>query len=271
MDPIKQAINLVRGEDDPTESGAEPYRSGAPRVWRERQLDAAHLEAKRVVAFGSKNLFGRAYDMLRTQVLQEMDKRGWQFLAVTSPTPACGKTVTACNLAVSIARLRQRNVLLVDLDLHKPSVAQYLGVEGGGGVIDLLEGRARFGSVVLEAKFGPNRFLVLPGSVVESGPSEWMASQQMAALLQAIRRDFRGTTVIFDLPPLLLGDDVISILPQMDTALLVAGIGTTTKTEIKECQRHLKRTPVVRVVVNKAMETPGSYYGYGYHDHGSRK
>ena len=73
---------------------------------------------------------GRYYDMLRTQVLQEMDKKSWQFLAVTSPTAACGKTVTACNLAMSIARLPERSVLLVDLDLRKPMVAEYLGVGG---------------------------------------------------------------------------------------------------------------------------------------------
>jgi protein-tyrosine kinase len=48
----------------------------------------------------------------------------------------------------------------------------------------------------------------------------------------------------------------------MDAALLVAGVGSTSVSDIKECQKHLQRTPVVRVVVNKATETVGSYYGY---------
>jgi len=61
---------------------------------------------------------------------------------------------------------------------------------------------------------------------------------------------------------MLLGDDVISILPRMDAALLVAGVGSTSVSDIKECQKHLQRTPVVRVVVNKATESPGNYYGY---------
>ena len=55
---------------------------------------------------------------------------------------------------------------------------------------------------------------------------------------------------------------VISILPRMDAALLVAAIGSTSVADIKECQKHLQRDPVVRVVVNKATETAGSYYGY---------
>ena len=112
----------------------------------------------------------------------------------------------------------------------------------------------------LQASIGPNGMLVLPGSV-SSNSSEWMASQTMGGLLQTIKRDFRSRIVIFDLPPMLLGDDVISILPRMDATLLVAGVGSTSLSDIKECQKHLQRSPVVRVVVNKAIETVGSYYG----------
>jgi Mrp family chromosome partitioning ATPase len=191
-----------------------------------------------------------------------MDKKSWQFLAVTSPTAACGKTVTACNLAMSISRLPERSVLLVDLDLRKPMVADYLGVDGNGGMLSVLEGRATLQATILQASIGPNSMLVLPGSVASSASSEWMASQTMSTLLQAIKRDFRSRIVIFDLPPMLVGDDVISILPQMDAVLLVAGIGSTSVSDIKECQKHLQRTPVVRVVVNKVTETAGSHYGY---------
>ena len=76
----------------------------------------------------------------------------------------------------------------------------------------------------------------------------------MSTLLQAVKRDFRSRIVIFDLPPILTGDDVISILPQMDAVLLVAGVGTTSVADIKECQKHIKAIPVVRVLVNKVTE-----------------
>jgi protein-tyrosine kinase len=61
---------------------------------------------------------------------------------------------------------------------------------------------------------------------------------------------------------LLVGDDVISVLPRMDAVLLVAGIGNTSSNDIKECQKHLQSTPVVRVVVNKVTEPSDSYYAY---------
>ena len=268
MDSIKQAVELARAAEvapgrSPSSGIQEnPVRPRIDGQIREMRLDSGHLEAARIVAHGGASEHGRYYDMLRTQVLQEMDKKSWQFLAVTSPTAACGKSVTACNLAMSIARLPERSVLLVDMDLRKPMVASYLGLEATDGVLGVLEGRSTLQGAIFQASIGPNSMLVLPGSVSTSGSSEWMASQTMGTLLQTIKRDFRSHLVIFDLPPMLLGDDVISILPRMDAALLVAGIGSTSVSDIKECQKHLQRTPVVRVVVNKATETAGSYYGY---------
>jgi protein-tyrosine kinase len=270
VDSIKQAVELARAAETVHRPAAlsgsplaaeGPLQRSAESPFKEVRLSADHLEANRIVAYGTSSQNGRYYDMLRTQVLQEMDKKSWQFLAVTSPTAGCGKTVTACNLALSISRLPERSVLLVDLDLRRPAVGNYLGIGGNGGVLNVLEGRTPLSSAVLQASIGPNGMLVLPGSV-SSNSSEWMASQTMGALLQTIKRDFRSRIVIFDLPPMLLGDDVISILPRIDAALVVAGIGSTTVSDIKECQRHLQRTPVLRVVVNKSTETAGSYYGY---------
>jgi Mrp family chromosome partitioning ATPase len=84
----------------------------------------------------------------------------------------------------------------------------------------------------------------------------------MSSLLQSIRTEFRSRIVIFDLPPILIGDDVLSILPQMDATLFVAAVGSTSVSQIKECKKHLKGTPVVRIVVNKATEPSESYYAY---------
>ncbi len=271
MDSIKHAVELARSaEHGPriadSKPGVPPSSIPDAQAIRDVRLNPAHLEANRIVAHGGiSGQPGRYYDMLRTQVLQEMDKKSWQFLAVTSPTPGCGKTVTACNLAMSIARLPERSVLLVDLDLRKPTLANYLGLKAENGVIDVLENQSTLSSAVVQTAVGPTKMLVLPGSASSHNSSEWMASQTMAMLLERIKRDFRSRTVIFDLPPMLLGDDVISILPRMDAVLLVAGVGSTSIADIKECQKHLQRTPVVRVVVNKTVEAAEGHYGYGYY------
>jgi protein-tyrosine kinase len=262
MDQFKQAINLARGAaplaPGGDESALDPSLLNYQKSVQDGQikalpLKAAHLEQMRVVAHNKDDLRTLSFDMLRTQVLQSMDANGWQFLAITSPTSGCGKTVTACNIALSIARLSDRSVLLVDMDMHKPKVANYLGIKRDFGLLSVLQGRKNLSEAVVQTGIEREQLLVLPAEQSRES-SEWMASPTMATLLQTIKRDFRSHIVILDLPPILAGDDVLSILPQLQSVLLVAGAGTSSVSEINECIRHLKGTPVVRVVLNKITE-----------------
>jgi protein-tyrosine kinase len=268
LDPIRQAVELARAQNPALEGNPSdpfavlPSADAEHAQFREVKLSTKHLESNRIVAHDPLHEHGRYFDMLRTQVLQAMDENGWQILAITSPTAGCGKSTTACNLAMSIARLPERSVLLVDMDLQKPRVAEYLGIESKAGILSVLEGRATLLSRIIEVSTRQNRMLVLPGEACKSGSAEWMASQTMTTLLQTIKRDFRSHIIVLDLPPLLVGDDVISILPQIESVLLVASVGATTLPDIKECNKHLKSTQVVRVVVNKTTEKSEAYYGY---------
>jgi protein-tyrosine kinase len=268
VDSIIQAVELARAgsqQHRPSTSPGEPQSRALDSTIRSVELNLAHLESTRIVAHGGNDdPHGRYFDMLRTQVLQEMDHNSWQFLAVTSATAGCGKTVTACNLAMSISRLPGRSVILVDLDLQKPRVSEYLGFDSDQGVLSILDNRATLSSVVVEASASRSKLLVLPGEVCKRGSAEWMASQAMSTMLQSIKREYRSRIVIFDMPPLLIGDDMISILPHMEAVLLIAGVGNSSITDIKECRKHLAGTPVVRVVVNRVTEIVDDHYGYGY-------
>jgi Mrp family chromosome partitioning ATPase len=224
------------------------------------ELNDAHLEARRIIAHDVTDPRAKSFDMLRTQVLQTMDTSNWQFLGVTSPTPACGKTLTSVNLALSIARQPDRSVLLIDLDLQKPQVAACLGVKCRGGVLGVVEGRTTLREAMVQARAGKNQIMVLPTEAAISGSSEWMTSSGMRSMLQDIKREFRSATVILDLPPVLVSDDVIAILPQIDCVLLVAAAGKSTLAELQEANRHLQSTDVVRLVLNKVPEETTRYY-----------
>lgn len=83
----------------------------------------------------------------------------------------------------------------------------------------------------------------------------------MRGLLQEIRAGSPTQIVVLDLPPVLAGDDVISIVPHLDCVLLVAAVGFSTVQEIKECSRLLQSTEIVRLVLNKSTEqTTDQYY-----------
>jgi protein-tyrosine kinase len=226
---------------------------------KEAELNRKHLESCRIIAYNPADPRSSSFDMLRTQVLQSMDQRNWQFLAVTSPTPGCGKTVTAVNLALSIARQPERSVLLVDLDLPRPQVASTLGIRCQHGLLSVLDGRAAREDAMIQARVDNHRFVVLPTEAPILGSSELVASRAMSSLLQGIKRDFKTWTVILDMPPMLSSDDVIAMLPQIDCVLLVAAVGNSTVSEIKECNRHLQARDVVRLVLNKSSESTTRY------------
>jgi protein-tyrosine kinase len=226
------------------------------------ELNVSHLQSRRIVSHDGKDPRSKAFDMLRTQVLQSMDLKDWKTLAITSPTPACGKTLTSLNLAFSIARQPDRSVVLVDLDLQRPQVASCLGLRcEGAGVLDVLVGRSTLSNAIVQARIGKQQFFVLP-TAATSGSSELMSSREMAAILQGIRGEFPSSIVILDMPPILSGDDVITILPQIDCILLVACVGTSTVAQIEECNKHLQSTDIVRVVLNKVPELTEKYYYY---------
>jgi protein-tyrosine kinase len=275
VEQFTQAVNLARGippSSDRTQSIAPsdggnaqaPHRNhAADTKFRSVALSKEHLESMRIVSFSKDNPHSRSFDMLRTQVLQSMDNGGWQIVAVTSATPGCGKTVTACNLALSIARLPERSVLLVDMDFRKPKVADYLGLRKSAGLFSVLEGRQTLIDAIVQVGTTNDHLLILPGESAKSS-SELMSSPAMDALLQTMKREFRSRIIILDLPPILAGDDVISILPKLQSVLLVAAAGSTSLADIKECNKHLNATPVVKVVVNKITEpdTTNQYYDY---------
>jgi protein-tyrosine kinase len=275
MEPIRQAVERVKGRGGASPAGQSESGSNFPQrrpefcasengsgpQIHETVLDGAHLQSKRIISHDITDRRSRYFDMLRTQVSQTMDLKGWKTLAVTSPTPACGKTFTALNLALSIARQPERSVLLVDLDFQKPQVAASLGIECDEGVLSVLEGRTPLSDEIIPTRVGDLRFMVLPtASTIAS--SELSSSRAMVAMLQDIKRDHQSKTIILDLPPILSGDDVIAILPQMDCVLLVTAVGTTTVSQIKECNKHLQSAEVIRTVLNKAPETSIHYYHY---------
>jgi Mrp family chromosome partitioning ATPase len=227
----------------------------------EVELDLAYLQSQRIVTYDGKDPRSRPFDILRTEVLQSMDLQEWKILAVTSPTPSCGKTLVAVNLALSMGRQTERQVLLVDLDVRKPQVAASLGLKCREGLIGLIEGRIELNHAIVPVQAGNSNLEVLPTAPNSNG-ADVVDASGFHGVLRDIAEYARSRIVILDLPPLLMGHDVISILPQVDCVLLVGAMGRSKVADIEECEKHLQSTPLVRFVLNK---TPYSEESYSYY------
>ena len=251
---------VIASQGTAAKSGSVASKPGRALRPNEVRLDWSHLEQHRIVGQNVADPRSKVFDVLRTQVLQAMDQKNWKFLAVTSPTEGCGKTVTAVNLALSIARQPERSALLVDMDLQRPAVADYLGIKCRQGVQDILERRAALTDLIVRANADICELLVLPATAPTIRSSELIASPNLDAMLRDIKEYFSSCTVIVDMPPLLQGDEVIATLPRIDAVLLVTAVGVSTLHEIKECNKHLQMTEVLRVVLNKSHEVTRRHY-----------
>ena len=214
------------------------------------KLQAELLEKNRIFAFNKNDPTSVIFDLLRTQILQKMEENGWRTLAITSPTPAVGKTVVAINLAMSIAQKTNRTAMLVDFDLRQPRIGAYLGIPMEKSLNDLLDGGAELSDILVNPDMP--RLVVLPTRYSVSNPSETLSSKKIADLIKELRERYESRIIIFDLPSLLHSDDAISVIPQIDCILMVIANGMSTKREIEDGLRHLSKTNLIGTVFNKA-------------------
>ncbi|MBE3638053.1 CpsD/CapB family tyrosine-protein kinase [Mangrovicoccus algicola] len=222
------------------------------------------LQHSRVVSFFGKQQAG-PFDMMRTKVLQQAKAKGWKRLVVTSATPKCGKTTITANLSFSLARQSDLRVMVIELDLRRPSLARVLGLKEPHYFAKVLAGLepaeqhlACYGG---NLAFGTNL-------AAEANSSELLQSARTREVLTALEETYRPDLTIFDTAPLLASDDTIGFLEHVDAALLIAAAEQTTIDELDVAESEISEmTEVMGVVLNKTRYAPSGYgyeYGYGY-------
>jgi Mrp family chromosome partitioning ATPase len=222
------------------------------------QLDSKILHFNRILCGNDSESVTTAYKILRTHVRQKMRAGGWKILAVTSPGPNQGKTLTSINLAFSVAQDLESAVVLVDLDLRRPSIHQYLGISPEYGVSDYFKENVNI-SLIL-SKLSLDRITLVPGRESVQCSSEALASNATAALINEVKAGHPNRFVIIDLPPLLTSDDVLAVLPNVDCVLLVIEDGSTTKQDLMQSVQLLGTTPILGTVLNKSTQSVPYYY-----------
>jgi protein-tyrosine kinase len=270
MDQIKKAIERAkasRGLADAPRPAPPAHRNGSFPAWKIGQMQAvalnpAHLERAKIVAHDGKNPMSIGFDMLRTKLFLDMKERNWKSVLITSPTASCGKTVTAANLAMSIARQPERRVILVDCDLRKPQVSNVLGFRPQRGISDVIKGTATLDEAMYCAEAGNAKIWVLPAGPPNPNPTETLISPRMKELVAALASTGDNVTIIFDSPPVLVSDDVIAFLPQVDGVLLAVAANQSRAHEVESSMRNLPEEKFLGTVLTKSSETSGTYNYY---------
>ena len=231
------------------------------RRTRVAPVSAEVLERNRLIS-DPRSPMASAYRTLRTQVLQRVREHDWRSIAVLSPAPADGKTLSAINLSMSLARDVHHTVLLADLDLCRPSVHRYFELEPALGLNDHLTNGAPLEDVLINP--GVQRLVIAPTTRPVDNSSELLASERARALVTELAERYPARIVVYDLPPVLATDDAVAFLPHVDAVLLVMRDGKTLQRDVQRTLELIQSRPLLGTVLNRAaVHDLPYYYRYG--------
>lgn len=228
-------------------------------------FDSAAVDTPLVTSLDTYAPRTEAFRVLRTNLQFVDPDQDHKVFVVTSSLPSEGKTTTAVNLALVLAEGGER-VVLVEADLRRPKVSEYLRLEQNVGLTTVLVGRVGL-TDALQPTSHPN-LTVLASGTTPPNPAELLKSKAMSALLAELREQF--DIVLIDSPPLLPVTDGALIAAQADGALLVVRHGKTTVDQVTAAQDRLESVGahtagiILSMVKVSASDAYGYGYGYGY-------
>jgi capsular exopolysaccharide synthesis family protein len=193
-----------------------------------------------------RTLIAEAYRSLRTALLLSSASE-LKVIAVTSATAGEGKTATASNLAVVLAQLGRRTVI-VDCDLRKPRLHQVFRVSNRSGVVTQLTGGD--GELPFLATQVPNLWIV-PSGPIPPNPSELLSSDRMREWIRALRGRF--DYVVIDTPPVLAVADAVIAGQLVDGVVMTLCAGKVMREDARQCRDRLRQAgiKVLGAVLNR--------------------
>jgi len=272
MDRIQRALDLAKAQRPhaSAQPAAEDARLERTTLYREfgitpvdfaarLPLDWEAMRERRVISPDDRQPAGHAYRMLRTQVLHRARAHGLSTVGVVSAVNGEGKTLTAVNLAISLAAEPNQTVMLIDLDLRRPSIARTMGIAPATGLESWFGGDdpTRKACYALE---GIERLYVLPTLTPVPASSETLAGLGTRRLLNELKDRDSGRLLIVDLPPVLLSDDALMVAPLLDAVVLVVDERRTRREDVARVMELLGNTRVIGTVLNRSKESEKRAY-----------
>ncbi|MBW2661628.1 MAG: polysaccharide biosynthesis tyrosine autokinase [Deltaproteobacteria bacterium] len=267
MSHIEKALEKAAKERSNTSEGKAPANDSAEAlnpVYTETRsvvADNALLAQNRVVTLNIDPVILEQYNILKTQVLQRTRKDSLNTIMITSARPGEGKTLTAVNLAISLAREINQTVLLVDADFRPPSLHKYFGLPVEPGLTDYLFRNQALPGLLVNP--GIAKLTVLPAGKPASDSVEHLGSPRMKALVEEMKTRYPDRYIIFDCSPLLTHADPLIFAQYVDAIILVVEAGTTSEHDIREAAQLLSGRNVIGTVLNKT-EMHGKAYQSAY-------
>jgi len=243
--------------------------NGTDKKQRLLQGFAANGHEKRIELVAQhlpKSQMSEAFRALRTSILLSQADHPPQVILVTSALPREGKTTAAANLAVTLAQLGDRTVL-VDADLRKPGVGRLLNLGSGkyAGLSSYLAGVSSLDLVTVPHPAIPN-LAAIPTGPLPPNPADLLSSHKLADAITELRTKYKF--IVIDSPPVMAATDAVILSVQTDGVLLVVRSGETPKEAFTRTRDLLNsvKCRILGVVLNAVdSNAPDYYYSYRYY------
>ncbi len=256
---LRHALDTrIRGERDLELLAETPVIGGIV-------FDPKATERPLVIHADPRSPRAESFRTLRTN-LQFLDAGRERSFVVTSALPGEGKSTTAANLAISLSDAGAK-VLLVGADLRKPKMAEYMGIEGGVGLSDVLIGRMGLHDAV--QRWGRTSLYLLPAGAIPPNPSELLGSTAMSQLIERLNDEF--DVVLYDAPPLLPVTDAAVLSRLVGGSVVVVAAGKTRTHQVEGALDALANVaaPVSGFVLTMLPTKGPDAYGYGRYGYAS--
>ena len=228
-----------------TPSPVAPAATAAPAVTETRTAHAT-LHPALVAAIAPQSPVAEQYRAIRARLTHREETATLRTILVTSPAARDGKSVTAANMALTMAQEFQRSVLLVDADLRGSSVHALFGIDRGPGLSDVLAGQATLEEALV---YLPDyRLTLLTAGATPQFPTELLGSTAMRRTLDTLRGRF--DRILLDLPSVAPLADVGTVAPMADGVLMVVRAGVTQRPALDEALAAFEDSKVLGVVLN---------------------
>lgn len=256
---------LQRIVGDPHASLPEESSPTSADVLSQARVETVNvLPASRIIMHSEPRSPGAdRFRFLRMRLRELRGLAKLQTLAITSPLPQDGKSTVALNLATVLAEGGKRSVLLVEADIHRPSLPPTLGVTPQPGLAECLEEGLDPLSVI--TRIEPLGWYLLEAGKTENNPTELLQTAQFPDVLQKLTPHFEW--ILFDTPPVVPLTDAVSVARHMDGTLLVVRAGHTPCTAVDEAVAVIGSKNIAGIVfnaaegLNKLYNKYSSYYG----------
>src|SRR5262252_2517839 len=240
------AVGGVGTFDEPPLTITEPSRSSAVKSAVPRRIDRAL-----VAAHSPDAVTARQYRGVCSRIVHADQGTPVKVIMITSPGHAEGKSVTAANLALTIAREYQRPICLVDANLRSPRLQEMFGLdtaEASPGLVDVLSGRATLEQALTFIE--PAGVTLLPAGDGAEHPAELLSTPLMRRTIDHLRSQF--DRVVIDTPAALPMVDIGLLEPLADRIVLVVRAGITSKASIQDVVSTIDAQRLLGVVLNEA-------------------